>query len=140
MTSRLTIVVKKLKFQSKIQFFNLRKILKFHLISWCGNFVETHSFCRVSGDSPETPRKLPFHNISTPGNQMKLRYFMQCIFYVIVHIIFSDDQPKSQDILRGCACTGQDNNHSPVNPFHPNVTFRLETIHFCIFYMKRNTD
>ena len=26
----------------------LRKKLKFHLISWCGNFVETHDFCRVS--------------------------------------------------------------------------------------------
>ena len=28
----------------------LRKISKFHLISWCGNFVERHSFRRVSGD------------------------------------------------------------------------------------------
>ena len=28
----------------------LRKILCFHLISWCGNFVESHSFCIVSGD------------------------------------------------------------------------------------------
>ena len=25
----------------------------FHLISWCGNFVERHSFRRVSGESPE---------------------------------------------------------------------------------------
>ena len=24
-----------------------RNIPKFHLFSWCGNFVETHSFCRV---------------------------------------------------------------------------------------------
>ena len=30
---------------------SLRKIPKFHLISWCGNFVETHSFRRVLGDS-----------------------------------------------------------------------------------------
>ena len=27
----------------------LRQIPKFHLISWCGNFVERHSFPRVSG-------------------------------------------------------------------------------------------
>ena len=29
----------------------LRKIPKFHPISWSENFVEVHSFCRVSGDS-----------------------------------------------------------------------------------------
>ena len=29
----------------------LHKIPKFHLISWCGNLAETHSFHRVSGDS-----------------------------------------------------------------------------------------
>ena len=33
---------------------SLHKIPKFHLISWCGSFVERHSFCRVSGDSRET--------------------------------------------------------------------------------------
>ena len=36
----------------------LHKIPKFHLISWCGNFKERHSFRVVSGDSPETMRKL----------------------------------------------------------------------------------
>ena len=30
----------------------LRKIPKFHLISWCGNFEERYSFRIVSGDSP----------------------------------------------------------------------------------------
>ena len=34
------------------------KILKYHLISWCGNFVERHSLRRVLGESPETMRKL----------------------------------------------------------------------------------
>ena len=34
------------------------KIVKFHPIFWCENFVETHSFCRDSGDSPETVWKL----------------------------------------------------------------------------------
>ena len=43
----------------------LRKMRNFHLISWRGNFVETHIFCRVLWDSPET---LLFHKISTPGN------------------------------------------------------------------------
>ena len=37
---------------------SLHKIPKFHLISWCGNFVERHRFCRISGESPETLRKL----------------------------------------------------------------------------------
>ena len=36
----------------------LRKIPLFHLISWCGNFVEKHSFLIVSGESPKTKRKL----------------------------------------------------------------------------------
>ena len=36
----------------------LRKIPKFHLISWCENFVERHSFRIVSGEMPETMRKL----------------------------------------------------------------------------------
>ena len=30
----------------------------FHLISWCGNFVERHSFRVASSDLPETIRKL----------------------------------------------------------------------------------
>ena len=38
----------------------LCEIPKFHLISWCENFVEAHSFRRVSGDSPETLQKLYF--------------------------------------------------------------------------------
>ena len=37
---------------------SLPKIPQFPLISWCGNFVEKHSFRIVSGDSPETLRKL----------------------------------------------------------------------------------
>ena len=37
---------------------SMRKIPKFHPISWCGNFTERHSFCRVSGKSPKTLSKL----------------------------------------------------------------------------------
>ena len=36
----------------------LCKISKFHLISWCGNFEERHSFRIVSDESSETMRKL----------------------------------------------------------------------------------
>ena len=38
-------------------------IIKFHLISWCENFVERQSFRKVS----------------TPGNQAKSRYFTLCM-------------------------------------------------------------
>ena len=34
--------------------FTLLKIPKFHLISWCANFVKTNCFRGVSGDSLET--------------------------------------------------------------------------------------
>ena len=37
---------------------SLHKILRFHIISWCQNFMETQSYCRVSGDLPEILRKL----------------------------------------------------------------------------------
>ena len=36
----------------------LHKIRKFHLISWCGNFTEMHSFRMVSAESSETLWKL----------------------------------------------------------------------------------
>ena len=34
------------------------KNTEFHLISWCENFVERHSFRIVSGESPENVRQL----------------------------------------------------------------------------------
>ena len=37
---------------------SLHKKLYFHLIFWCGSFVETHSSCRVSEESSETLWKL----------------------------------------------------------------------------------
>ena len=33
----------------RIAYTTLHETPKFHLISWCGNFVETESFCRVLG-------------------------------------------------------------------------------------------
>ena len=66
----------------KFAFFNagqhlLRKIPKFHLIFWYGNFVERHGFCIISGEWPEAMRKLPFHKICTTWNSVKLCYFTQ---------------------------------------------------------------
>ena len=41
-----------------VQFSPLRKIPKFHLFSWCGNFVKRYSFCRVLADTPKPMWKL----------------------------------------------------------------------------------
>ena len=55
----------------------LHKIPKLHLISWCGNFVERHSFRRVSDESSETLRKLylstkfPLQEIHCIGKYIK---------------------------------------------------------------------
>ena len=47
----------------------MRKVPSFNLISPYGNFVETHSFCRVSDKSPETLQKMcVFQKIPAPGN------------------------------------------------------------------------
>ena len=63
-----------------------RKIPKFNLISWYGNFMETHSFRRVSGESHENLEKLRFCKISIPGNYAKLWNFMQ--WYKLHHLSF----------------------------------------------------
>ena len=46
--------------QKKVNKFfrTLRKGQKFHLIFWCGDFVEKHSFQRVLSEPSETLRKL----------------------------------------------------------------------------------
>ena len=74
-------------FQS-FKHFSLRKIPSFHLISWCGNFVVRQNYAET----------VPFHKIPTPGNQVKLRYFSQCLIlrqseavfrvYRYLHILF----------------------------------------------------
>ena len=48
----------------------LPKIWQFHLISWCGVFVQRRSFRRVSGDSPSwnSTEIVPCLKTSTPGN------------------------------------------------------------------------
>ena len=42
---------------------------------FCGKIQFPHSFGRFAQNYAET---VPFRKISTPGNQMKLRYFSQC--------------------------------------------------------------
>ena len=54
---------------------SLQKIPYFHLIS-CGKAQFPHSLGRITRNYAET---LPFHKISTPGNWVKLRYFLQCL-------------------------------------------------------------
>ena len=51
----------------------LRKIPKFHLISWRRNFVETHNTHSVSGESPETPRKLCVYT-KFPNQEIKWNF------------------------------------------------------------------
>ena len=51
----------------------LQKLPQFHLISWCGNFVERNSFRIVSGDSPEATRKL-FLSTKLPHLEIRWNY------------------------------------------------------------------
>ena len=37
---------------------SLHKMPKFDLISWCGNLVESHSFRKILGNSPETLQRM----------------------------------------------------------------------------------
>ena len=53
----------------------MHEIPKFYLISWCGNFVKKHSFCRISGknhkilgDPSDTLRKLCVSTQFSAGN------------------------------------------------------------------------
>ena len=54
-----------------------KTVISPNFLEW--KFWERHSFRIISGDSPETMRKLLFHKIFTAGNWVKLRYFSQCI-------------------------------------------------------------
>ena len=61
--------------------------------------MERYSFRRVSGDLTEAMRKLPFHKISTPGNQVKLRPFTQCLKMIILMLILSVSEIIDQKYL-----------------------------------------
>lgn len=57
----------KLKHNVRMTEVSFHKIPKFHLISWCWNFVEKHNLRRVLCDSP-TKKPFYFHKMSTLGN------------------------------------------------------------------------
>ena len=71
---------------------SLRKMPKFHLISWCGNFVERQSFHTFSSESPKTIRKLclstKFPNLEITWDYGILRsiFDWRKIEYLINHI------------------------------------------------------
>ena len=55
----------------------LRTIPKFHLMSWCRNFVETLIFHRVSGDSRKTLGKLCV-STNFPHQEIRWNYSILC--------------------------------------------------------------
>ena len=75
----------------------LQKILQFHLISWCGNFVEKCSFRIVSGESHKTVGKLCLYlefykwewlQISTRRFSWKTNWFSSFWFdHMIVYVL-----------------------------------------------------
>ena len=61
--------VKNFKLEYSLDFsYHCEKYHNFHLISWCGNFVERHSFRIVLGIAQNYAETVPFHKISPPGN------------------------------------------------------------------------
>ena len=61
----------------------LHKTPKFHLISLCGNFVERHSFQRVSTDSPDGSCAFPQNFFSRKLDEMKLFCAVLPISYTV---------------------------------------------------------
>ena len=53
-------------------------ILKFHLTSWCGHFVETHNFRWVSRELPETMRKLCASTKFPPHQDIRWNFSIFC--------------------------------------------------------------
>ena len=56
----------------------LRKTPNFYIIFWCGYILETHSFRRVSSDSPEALRKLCV-SIKFPHQEIRSNFGVLCI-------------------------------------------------------------
>ena len=57
---------------------SLHKIPKFHLISWCGNFVKTHSF-----RCPKLCRNCAF-----PQNLNTRKLYEIFVFYVVNEMLY----------------------------------------------------
>ena len=90
------------------------KYRNFHLISWCGNFVERHSFRIVSAESPKTMGKLCL-STKFPHQEIrwKLRYFLQCSLYVFVEIYSKKIPPNAP-----CFCLSLTRNRSQLKSFN----------------------
>ena len=67
----------------------MRKVPQFHLIPWCGNFVERRSFRIVSGDSPKTMRNCAF-----PQHFHTRKLGEITVFQVVAHIENFKIKPK----------------------------------------------
>ena len=96
----------------------MRKIPYFHLISWCRNFVERHSFSIVSGESPETMRKLclsakflhqeirwnyGFYAVEYAEKTRILAYFTQrSVYKSRKHFLAPAPPPKPDPCARKC--------------------------------------
>ena len=65
--------------------------------SWCGNFVERHSFRIVSGKSPETKRKLCLSKNTTHQEitSVKLRRFIKCLAHPLVNCNLETSKKKA---------------------------------------------
>ena len=50
-----------------------RKVPQFHLIFWCGNFMERYNFSIISGESPKNMRK-PYLSIKFPHQEIRWNY------------------------------------------------------------------
>ena len=57
----------------------------FVMWKFCGKAQLPHSFGRITRNYVET---VPFHKISTPGNQVKLRYFSQCFLCRLIMVAY----------------------------------------------------
>ena len=75
-----------------------------NVISWCGNFVERHSFCIVSGESPETMRKLC---LSTKFSHQEIRWNYDILRSVILAPILQTRPNPSSLFLDFCISKGK---------------------------------
>ena len=67
-------------------FLPLRKIPKFHLISWCINFLEKHSFRRVSRERQKLEANFTF-----PQNFHTRKLGETSVFYAMCFFTFSEN-------------------------------------------------
>ena len=108
----------------------------FLMWKFCGKAQFPHSFGRIARNYAET---MPCRKISTPGNQVKLRYFSQWIWLLSnmqVYLVRGpcvESMSKSYNRIRLSLST--------VNYMAIKILIRYGTITKCFsFYQKRNFD